>query len=419
MPVAAVTASTSAISEAARLKSPAPGDALPWPSARSAGRALRPHGRAATRPHNASQPSTSQSAAAGWPGHRPEGGRVRIVVAKRAHRSSAAARPRRIHPRPAARGLPAGGPPGGPAGAAGASARPARPPRASTSPASLRHGGAPKAPRDRSRARGRRRAARAAQPPEAAAQRALARSDNAIAPRRHRRVPTGARPGARPRPRPELERGVERPGARLACAAASARSARRPGPASAGRALQERGGGGDPAASLRAAGRQLELGGNVLVGCERRMRPMPGPAIRIALGIGGLCQRPMHARRSLGGRGGVDRRPEQWVAERNPRTDSDEVGGFGGSAASIGRPSTAAACQRSIGSPVGSAAPRSSSRCVSSGSWSTRRRKLASTRLTSGNEAATAKPPARLADETPRGSSSSASGLPRASSMIR
>jgi len=94
-------------------------------------------------------------------------------------------------------------------------------------------------------------------------------------------------------------------------------------------ALQKRGCGGDPAASLSPAGRQLELEGNLLVGRERRMSPMPGAAIRIALRIDGPCQRPMRGSTPVGGRSTVDRRPKQGVAERNSRTHSDEIGRFG------------------------------------------------------------------------------------------
>jgi hypothetical protein len=59
------------------------------------------------------------------------------------------------------------------------------------------------------------------------------------------------------------------------------------------------------------------------------MSAMPGAAIRIALSIDGLCQRPMRVSTPVGGRSTIDRRPEQWVAERNSRTDSDEIGRFG------------------------------------------------------------------------------------------
>ena len=95
------------------------------------------------------------------------------------------------------------------------------------------------------------------------------------------------------------------------------------------RTLQKCGRGGDPAASLSPAGRQLELEGNLLVWGERRMSPMPGAAIRIALSIDGLCQRPMYVSTPVAGRSSVDRRPEQRMAERDSRTDGDEIGRFG------------------------------------------------------------------------------------------
>jgi hypothetical protein len=94
-------------------------------------------------------------------------------------------------------------------------------------------------------------------------------------------------------------------------------------------ALKKRGPGGDPAASLSPVSRQLELEGNLLIWCERRMSPMPGAAIRIALSIDGLCQRAMRVSAPVGGCSSVDRRPKQWVAEGNSRTDSDEIGRFG------------------------------------------------------------------------------------------
>ena len=61
------------------------------------------------------------------------------------------------------------------------------------------------------------------------------------------------------------------------------------------------------------------------------MSPMPGTTVGIELGIDGLCQRPMRVSTPVDGRGTVDRRPEQWVAERNSRTDGDEFGRFGSS----------------------------------------------------------------------------------------
>jgi hypothetical protein len=95
------------------------------------------------------------------------------------------------------------------------------------------------------------------------------------------------------------------------------------------RALQKCGRRGDPAASLSPVSRQLELEGNLFVWGERGMSPMPGAAIRVALSIDGPCQRPMRVSTPVGGRSTVDRRPKQGVAERNSRTDSDEIGRFG------------------------------------------------------------------------------------------
>ncbi len=82
-------------------------------------------------------------------------------------------------------------------------------------------------------------------------------------------------------------------------------------------------------------------------------------------------------------------------------------------------PSRPAARHSSAGSPTGSAAATSSSSRVSSGSASSRRRKLSSIRPDSGSTSGSPKPPASCAAVSPRGSSSSASGLPRVSATIR
>ena len=68
-----------------------------------------------------------------------------------------------------------------------------------------------------------------------------------------------------------------------------------------------------------------------------------------------------------------------------------------------------------------SARPRPEAAAAGSpaGNCCTRRRKLASMRLCSGSSPGRPKPPARLAGDSSRGSSSSASGLPRASARIR
>ena len=59
------------------------------------------------------------------------------------------------------------------------------------------------------------------------------------------------------------------------------------------------------------------------------MSPMPGAAIRITLRIDRLRERPMRGSTSVSGRGSVDRRPKQWVAESNSRPDGNEVVRFG------------------------------------------------------------------------------------------
>ena len=72
-------------------------------------------------------------------------------------------------------------------------------------------------------------------------------------------------------------------------------------------ALEERGGRCQPAARTRTRGRLLQLVGDVLVGPDGGVRPMPGPAIRIELGIGGGRQRPMRGAPLLDRRRAVDR----------------------------------------------------------------------------------------------------------------
>ena len=82
-------------------------------------------------------------------------------------------------------------------------------------------------------------------------------------------------------------------------------------------------------------------------------------------------------------------------------------------------PSRSAARHSSARSPDGSAAASCSSRRVWAGRASSWRPKLASIRPVSGVTAGRPNPPASSAGVSPRGSSSSASGLPRVSAMIR
>jgi hypothetical protein len=89
-----------------------------------------------------------------------------------------------------------------------------------------------------------------------------------------------------------------------------------------------------------------------------------------------------------------------------------------GAAASASIPSAAAARQTSAGSPVGSAAASSSSRWLGRGRAAIRRSKFCSMLRASGSAPGSPKPPASPSGVSSRGSSSSASGLPRASAMI-
>jgi hypothetical protein len=82
-------------------------------------------------------------------------------------------------------------------------------------------------------------------------------------------------------------------------------------------------------------------------------------------------------------------------------------------------PSSSAARQRSVTSPIGSDAAVSRNACVAAGSDSRRRRKLCSMRLARGCASGRPNPPASSTAVSPRGSSSRASGLPRVSAMIR
>ena len=117
------------------------------------------------------------------------------------------------------------------------------------------------------------------------------------------------------------------PASCLACAAASARCARRAGSGvSSVSPLQERGRCGDAAAALRPAGGALELGRDVLVGPGRRLRAMPGTAIGIDVGVGGLRQRLVHAAAVLRRRGPVDGRAHQRMPKPHAGAELEQAG---------------------------------------------------------------------------------------------
>ena len=85
------------------------------------------------------------------------------------------------------------------------------------------------------------------------------------------------------------------PACRLACAAASARSARRAGSTvSATARCRNAAAAATPAASLRSAGRAFELGSDLLVRARRRVGSVPGAPIWVCLGVGGLSEGAMH-----------------------------------------------------------------------------------------------------------------------------
>ena len=92
------------------------------------------------------------------------------------------------------------------------------------------------------------------------------------------------------------------------------------------RALQERGGGGDPAASLRPAGRALQLGGDLLVRPGGGLGPVPGATVRIKRRIGGLGQGAMHLLAFLERGRPVGRRPDQGMPEQHPGADLQQAG---------------------------------------------------------------------------------------------
>ena len=92
-----------------------------------------------------------------------------------------------------------------------------------------------------------------------------------------------------------------------------------------GGAFQEGGGGREPAARLRSAGRALELLGDALFRFGRGRGSMPGTAIGIRLGIGDFGERTVH-RPPLRRRGGpVDRRARERMAEPHPPAEREQA----------------------------------------------------------------------------------------------
>ena len=94
-------------------------------------------------------------------------------------------------------------------------------------------------------------------------------------------------------------------------------------------ALQERRGGGQSAARMRAARRALELGGDVLVRACRRLRAMPGAAVGVVLRVRGVGERTVHRPPLLCRRPAVDRGAHERVEELDARLEPEQVGGLG------------------------------------------------------------------------------------------
>ena len=92
------------------------------------------------------------------------------------------------------------------------------------------------------------------------------------------------------------------------------------------RALQERGRRGQASARLRAAGRALELGGDVLVGPGRGLGPVPGAAVGIDLRIGDLRQGAVDVLPLLQRRRPVGRRAHQRMPEPHAGAEFQQAG---------------------------------------------------------------------------------------------
>ena len=82
-----------------------------------------------------------------------------------------------------------------------------------------------------------------------------------------------------------------------------------------GRSLQEGGGRGEPATTLRAVGRARHLRGHRLVRNRRRVRAMPGATVGIDIGIGRVGERLVHVAAVSRGRRAVDRRADERMRE--------------------------------------------------------------------------------------------------------
>jgi hypothetical protein len=121
------------------------------------------------------------------------------------------------------------------------------------------------------------------------------------------------------------------------------------------RPLEERGRRDEPSARLCPAGRAFQLGRDLLVRSGRGLCPVPGAAIGVNVGIGGLGEGAVHVL-PLTDRGGpVGHRAHQRMSEPDPRTEVDQVRrcGRGGSVGAEPEPTGGAPEQGGIAERFG------------------------------------------------------------------
>lgn len=145
-----------------------------------------------------------------------------------------------------------------------------------------------------------------------------------------------------------------------------------------GRPLQERGRGGDTSSGGRAVGGFLEFVGDIVIGAERGVGAVPGPAIRVGVRIGLVGERAVGRAAIVDVGGEVGGRAHQRMAEADPGADLDESLGLCMRGVVGVIPIRCAARINRALSPTGSAAAASNSFCVGAGSDLTRRTKLCS-----------------------------------------
>ena len=212
----------------------------------------------------------------------------------------------------------------------------------------------------------------------------------------------------------DVELGLRRLQRALGAQAAGRASARPPTPGTRRRGREAA---AAPAPGRRSApSRSATVSSAPAVACARCQARRSGSAT----GIGRLRQRAMHLAAVARGGAAVDRRAHERMLEAHAEAEVDQPGGLGGPArvaadaeALRGAPQQLDVADRARPPPPAAAAAcRAASDCA-------RCRNVRSIRLASGRASGSPNPPASSAGVSPRGSSSSASGLPRVSATIR